>query len=144
MELPFNYRAKVEGHAPDVGTVYIRVPGLHDDIPTNQLPIAYPAYDLFGSDANSFMAMTPAIGSYVYIFFDGGNFLSPVYFAYAPKSLSSTAAAVNNPKIVIDSSTTSRFCIEFAGATICIASDGTVTIDTPGNVLVKGQNVLLN
>lgn len=142
--LPFCYRAKVEGPGPDPGTVYIRIPGMHDEIPRNALPIAYPAYDLFGADLTNFLAMTPVNGSYVYVFFDGGNFTNPVYFAYAPKTLASISTAVQNPKIVIDTSTTQRFCIEFGGASICIASDGTVTINSNGNVIVKGQNVLIN
>ena len=143
-KLPFCYRAKVTAQGQDAGTVYIRIAGMHDEIPDNALPIAYPAFDLAGNNGTNFLASVPPNGSYVYVFFDGGNWNSPVYFATAPASFSATAAAQNNPKIVIDSTKASQFCIEFGGASICISSDGTILINTNGSVLVKGQSILLN
>jgi len=72
----------------------IRVWGVHDElkdktskrgVPTEELPWAEPAFGLYqGSVSGNGQWCVPLQGSYVWVFFENGNWMHPRYFASAP------------------------------------------------------------
>jgi len=72
----------------------VRVWGVHDElkdktdkrgIPTKELPWAEPAYGLYqGSVSGNGIWTVPLHGSYVWVFFENGNWMQPRYFATIP------------------------------------------------------------
>jgi len=72
----------------------VRVLGVHDElkkkddlngIPTDELPWSEPCYGLFqGSVSGNGTWMVPLQGSYVFVFFESGNWMHPRYFLSAP------------------------------------------------------------
>jgi hypothetical protein len=71
------------------GRVRIRVWGLHTknktDIPTDNLPLAQPAYPVvIGSITGKGMWSVPVQGTHVFVFFENGDHMQPRYFATAP------------------------------------------------------------
>ena len=132
-KLPYTYRAEVVQQESG-GKVRIRVYGLHDGIPTSLAPLAEPALDIFGAGDGTGMASIPQVGTDVWVFFDGGEINSPVYFAKATsKSEFATLASETSSKIVVPADVC--IIIEAGGASIQLCN---------GNVIVKGQTILLN
>jgi len=90
------YRGVVEDNKdPDrLCRCRIRVLGVHDEllikddlngIPTEELPWTEPCYGLFqGSVSGNGTWMVPLQGSYVFVFFESGNWMQPRYFLTAP------------------------------------------------------------
>lgn len=88
------YRGVVEDNLdPDeLGRCRIRVWGIHSadkspnsGIPTDQLPWAQPALGLLeGSQSGVGAFAVPQKGAHVFLFFEGSNWASPVYFATVP------------------------------------------------------------
>lgn len=90
------YRGVVENSKdPDrLCRCQVRVLGVHDElkikddingIPTEELPWAHPCYGLFqGSISGNGTWMVPLQGSYVFVFFENGNWMQPRYFLSAP------------------------------------------------------------
>lgn len=91
------YRGVVEDNSSDplkAGRCKIRVWGVHTDlklksntegIPTDELPWASPALSLFeGGISGNGAFEIPLQGSHVFLFFENGHILKPVYFASAP------------------------------------------------------------
>jgi len=132
-KLPYVYRAKVV-RADANGKVRIKVYGLHADIADDVAPLAEPALDIFGSGDGAGMASVPAVGSDVWVFFDGGEINAPVYFAKATtKAEFSTLASEGSSKIIVPE-----------GTCITIEADGATVQLCGGNVIIKGQTILLN
>lgn len=128
-----NYRARciaVEGS----GKIRIKVYGLHTNIDDNLLPVAEPALDIFGAGDGTGMASVPQIGTDVWVFFDGGNPFSPVYFAKATTASEfATLASEAESKIIIPSDRCIK--IEVGGSTIQVCDS---------TIIIKGQTILLN
>jgi hypothetical protein len=90
------YRGVVEcRHDPErLCRCRIRVWSVHDElkdktdkrgIPTEELPWAEPAYGLYqGSVSGNGIWTVPLQGSYVWVFFENGNWMKPRYFATIP------------------------------------------------------------
>ena len=80
-----NYRALVvDSNDPDqVGRVKVRVLGVMNDTPEDALPWASPAFPLLGGGEASGTISVPAAGALVWVFFEMGDPLFPVYFAQA-------------------------------------------------------------
>ena len=90
------YRGVIENNNdPDMlGRCKIRVWGIHDElkdeakaegIPTEKLPWSEPCLGLMeGSVSGAGLFSVPLQGSHVFLFFEGGNWQSPRYFASAP------------------------------------------------------------
>ena len=131
--LPYIYRASVV-KVESAGRVRIRVLGLHDGIPANACPLAEPALDIFGAGDGTGMASVPGVGSDVYVFFDGGEINSPVYFAKATtKGEFVTLATDNQAKLIVPE-----------GTSITIEADGATIQLVGGNILINGNTVLIN
>ena len=132
-KLPYTYRAKVVKQESN-GKVRIKVYGLHADIANDVAPIAEPALDIFGAGDGAGMASVPGVGTDVWVFFDGGEINSPVYFAKATTKTEFAQLASNTEsKILVPDGTC--ITIEADGASIQICN---------GNVIIKGSNILLN
>jgi len=91
------YRGVVEDNNPkndagkelQDGRIKVRIWGLHtkvlDDIPTEDLPLAQPAYpNVIGSITGKGMWSVPVQGTHVFVFFENGDHMQPRYFATAP------------------------------------------------------------
>ena len=93
------YRGVVESNASDpmkAGRVKVRIFGIHspkktlssdgtEGIPTDELPWAEPALGLFEGSVSGFGSWSvPLQGSHVFLFFENGNPMKPIYFASAP------------------------------------------------------------
>lgn len=59
------------------------IKGLNDGIPTAELPWCEQAQSLFGgfADVGQGISSVPSVGSWVWVFFEQGDFTRPVYFA---------------------------------------------------------------
>ena len=79
---------------------------------------------------------------WVWVFFDGGNIQSPIYFAYAP--VGSGAAQANLDSMLIDLSSADSAQITLPGGCTLIISDGNIQLQCAGSIIIKGQSILLN
>lgn len=109
------YRGVVEDNSSDpqeAGRIKVRIFGIHtskktkssdgrEGIPTEELPWAEPALSLFEGSISGFGAFTiPLQGSHVFLFFEGGNPMKPIYFASAPgrpREKPDTSKGFNDP-----------------------------------------------
>lgn len=80
------YRGIVEDNIDpkEAGRVKIRVFGVYDDIPLDHIPWAEYADPLMGGQSGIGGIIVPDIDSKVWVFFEQGNHMYPVYFAGAP------------------------------------------------------------
>ena len=69
------------------GRVKIRVFGVYDDIPLDDIPWAEYADPLMGGQAGFGGIIVPDIDTKVWVFFEQGNHMYPVYFAGAPSHI---------------------------------------------------------
>lgn len=90
------FRGVVEDNVDPLnsGRCRVRIIGIHtgnkvrktqlDGIPTEELPWAEPATPIFGGVSGIGMYGVPMQGAHVFIFFEAGNIMRPIYFATAP------------------------------------------------------------
>jgi hypothetical protein len=84
---PYNYRGEVMNDVDPMGLgrVQVKVHPMFSTLETTDLPWAVPAPSLFSGAGNGYGEyITPEIGSWVFVFFEAGDFQQPVYFASAP------------------------------------------------------------
>jgi uncharacterized protein involved in type VI secretion and phage assembly len=82
-----NYRAVVvDNNDPDTsGRVKLRVYPMMEDLEEAVLPWALPAFPLWeGGKSGEGSYVIPDVGAHVWVFFEAGSPLHPVYFAAAP------------------------------------------------------------
>lgn len=81
-----NYRGRVisDNDPYGAGRVKVRVQGVYDGLPDGVIPWATFADPLMGGQAGLGGFIVPDVGSDVWVFFEGGNHMLPVYFAGAP------------------------------------------------------------
>lgn len=109
------YRGVVEDNRSDPqrnGRVKVRVFGVHtlkkvkdenglEGIPTEELPWSEPALPLFEGGVSGFgMFSVPLQGAHVFVFFEAGNPMKPIYFASTPgmPASSPTDEGFNDPQ----------------------------------------------
>jgi hypothetical protein len=97
------YRAKVENDMDPQrqGRIQARVYPMFVDVEAVMLPWAVPAPSIFAGAGQGFGEVAvPAVGSYVFCFFEAGDYRQPVYFASAPTALKGqpVEAVTNYPK----------------------------------------------
>ena len=82
------YRGVVEDVADPkkVGRVRVRVFTIFDDVEVEHLPWAIYADPMMGGSRNSGGMIVPANGDHVWVFFENGDHMQPVYFAGAPSA----------------------------------------------------------
>lgn len=81
------YRAKVlDNNDPDMfGRIKAEVYSAFAGLASEEVPWAVPAYPIWEGSGNGIGNFAvPKIGSFVFVFFEGGDHNSPVYFAEAP------------------------------------------------------------
>jgi len=81
-----NYRGTVVSDADplQVGRVKVRVHGFYDDVPDDAIPWALYSDPFMGGQGALGGVFVPDVGSDVWVFFENGNHMQPVYFAGAP------------------------------------------------------------
>jgi len=160
--LKFNgmYRGKVlDNLDPDeLGRLKIQVLGVFDEIESEDIPWAIPAYPIFSGsgDGYGYFAI-PEIDSFVWVFFEVGNIYQPVYFAEAPSAIHGipSEAATNYPytKVIktkngivfyIDDLTQDIKLTQPSGTSLQISPDGSVTIVSAKIVTITGTSVRIN
>lgn len=65
----------------EAGRVKVRVYSVYDDVPKDALPWAQFADPLMGCQENIGSFIVPDLESHVWVFFDQGDFMQPIYFA---------------------------------------------------------------
>jgi hypothetical protein len=142
------------------GRAKIRIVAIHDDIPTADLPWAYPKAKsmYFGKDGKAGSVSIPKVGSIVAVRFDNGNPYSPEYFAIhelaqdAKDHLSQDGEYEGSHLILFDGdqelklwfSANKGLTFQLKDAKINIDKDNLITIETTGNVVVKAKNVTVD
>jgi len=81
-----NFRGRVVSTADPYGAgrVRVRVYGVYDGVPDSSLPWAIFSDPFMGGQAGIGGFVVPDVGSDVWVFFEEGNHMLPVYFAGAP------------------------------------------------------------
>jgi len=147
---PYNYRAKVldttdplnlgrvkcEIYPMLIGEVTARGLVNIEGVPLAALPWAAPAFPLFNGAKGEYGFFTvPEVGSYVWVFFEGGDIYQPVYFAEAgdgvqglPTGRSATLTIWKTAKIEIKLDKTTGDITVIGGGDVSVEGAGTVTI----------------
>lgn len=87
---PLTFSGNFRGEVVDVadplvaGRIRVRVFGVYDDLEDNQIPWAIYADPFMGGGFNSGGFWIPDVGDHVWVFFEEGNHIHPVFFAGAP------------------------------------------------------------
>lgn len=141
------------------GRARVRVVGIYDDIPTGDLPWAYPRQNstFFGAAGKSGAISIPKKGAIVAVRFNNGNPYSPEYSAIHEladdvkgqlnKEGEYEGAHVvlwdGDKELKIFFSPTSGFTIQVKAASINIANDNLITIKTDNKVVLDSPNIEL-
>lgn len=125
-----------------LGRTKINIHGVFDGISSDSLPWAVPAMPLFvGSGSGQGCFCVPDVGTYVWCFFETGDFFQPVYFAEASSGVHGlpTERTTNYPfrrvwktkndiSVVIDDSAEEVQINHSSGSQIKMEQDGTIVI----------------
>lgn len=141
------------------GRAKIRVVGVYDDIPTEDLPWAYPRQNssFFGAAGKGGSISIPKKGAIVAIRFNNGNPYSPEYGAIheiaddVKEQLSGEGEYEGAHVVLWDGdkelkiffSPTKGFTIQVKAASINIANDNLITIKTDNKVVIDSPNIEL-
>lgn len=157
--LPYFYRGViVDTNDPrKLGRVRVRVFGIFESgISNEDLPWAAPAQPIFaGSGVGFGHFAVPEVNSQVFVFFEGGDFNQPIYWAEAPNAVHGLPSdrITNYPNrrviktkaglgVYIDDSDTKIRIIHPSGKYIEMDSSGSVTI-TADDVTITGSNITI-
>lgn len=166
-KFPYQYRGVVlDNNDPEQkGRVRIRVHSVFDsNIPVAKLPWAVPAQPIFSGSGSGFGHFAvPEVNSQVWVFFEGGDFNQPVYWAEAPTGVhglpSERTTSYPNRRVVktkaglgvlIDDTTKEVRILHPSGKYIQMDSSGNVTISardveiTGTNITISGSKVEIN
>lgn len=139
------------------GRARVRVYSIHDDLPAEDIPWAYPKNKslFFGQGGKAGSLSVPKIGSIVAVKFDNGNPYSPEYFAIhelAQDVKDELNTEYEGSHIVLfdgDQELKLWFAvgkgltISVKGASINLAPDNLITIKTDNKVVVDSPNIEL-
>jgi hypothetical protein len=141
------------------GRARIRITGVYDDIPTEDLPWAYPRQNstVFGAAGKSGAISIPKKGSIVAIRFNNGNPYSPEYFAIheladdVKSEIGQDGEYEGAHVIVFDGdkelkvwfSPTKGFTIQVKEASVNIGLDNLITVKTTNKVVIDSPNIEL-
>lgn len=134
------YRAKVisvdDEHKG--GRVQVRVFPMMAEVEDAVLPWATPAFPLFG---NMGAWTVPSVGSFVFVFFEAGDFMAPVYFAAAPGKPNMES---DDPTEIVLSNEGGNITIKAGGATLKLDSEGKVGLGSSSAEVLDLLNQLLD
>lgn len=93
-----NYRGKVVNDQDPLqrGRVKVRVYGLYDDVPEEAIPWALYTDPFMGGQGGLGGVFVPDVGSDVWVFFENGDHMQPVYFAGAPSGAAFPSQITNS------------------------------------------------
>lgn len=143
---PGFYRGRVED-ADDplkAGRVKVRIrPMMHDTkITTGMLPWAVPAYPMMGGSGSGYgMFAIPRVGTEVWVFFEMGDPMQPVYAFEAPNKLYGLPADrnIDYPYGVIwQTKEGMKFYVDRTIIKLTHKSGTTIDIDTDGTITIHG------
>lgn len=155
VQMKFNgmYRALVMDNDDPLkyGRIKARVYPMFSDLLAAELPWAVPASPLWSGSGDSTGAFAvPAEGTYVFVFFEDGEFWSPVYFAEAPTALKGLPAnrITSYPdrrifktgggwEVYFDDTLGEFKLTHPGGGYITIMPDGTIQVDSKADVIVR-------
>jgi hypothetical protein len=140
LNFPGIYRATVIDNTSTDGSVKVLVHPMMNGISESDLPWAVPAMPV--ALANSGIYGLPAVDSTVWVFFDGGDLYSPVYFAGAPCGSDWPSTVVDGTLLITTPSGQVIKLKEDEGLTIEVVGD--VNVTATGNVNVSGALINLN
>jgi len=141
------------------GRIKARVYPMLSDLIADELPWATPAFPLWnGSGSASGFFAVPKVGTYVFVFFEGGEFWSPTYFAEAPTATKGLPATRTNSypnrrvlrtdsgwEVYFDDTLKEFKLTHPDGAYIMIMPDGTIQINSPADVIVRAlKNITIS
>ena len=139
------------------GRARVRVYSIHDDLPAEDIPWAYPKTKslFFGQGGKAGSLSVPKVGSIVAVRFDNGNPYSPEYFAIhelAQDVKDELNTEYEGSHIVLFDgdqelklwfSVSKGLTISVKGASINLAPDNLITIKTDNKVVVDSPNIEL-
>jgi hypothetical protein len=142
------------------GRAKVRIVGVYDDIPTEDLPWAYPKQKalIFGKAGKSGAVSIPKVGAIVAVKFDNGNPYSPEYFAIheladdVKSEIGQDGEYEGAHVIVFDGdkelkvwfSPTKGFTIQVKAASINISNDNVVTVKTDNKMNESTAKVVID
>lgn len=139
------------------GRARVRVYSIHDDLPAEDIPWAYPKNKalFFGKGGKAGSLSVPKVGSIVAVRFDNGNPYSPEYFAIhelAQDVKDELNTEYEGSHIVLFDgdqelklwfSVSKGLTISVKGASVNLAPDNLITIKTDNKVVVDSPNIEL-
>ena len=139
------------------GRARVRVYSIHDDLPAEDIPWAYPKNKglFFGQGGKAGSISIPKIGSIVAVKFDNGNPYSPEYFAIHELAQdikdelnqeyegSHIVLFDGDQELKLWFSINKGLTISVKGASINLAQDNVITLKTDNKVVVDSPNVEL-
>jgi hypothetical protein len=140
------------------GRARVKVQTIHDDIPSKDIPWAYPKNKsvYFGQDGKAGSISIPKIGSIVAVRFDNGNPYSPEYFAIheladdikdeldTEYEGSHFILFDGDQELKIWFSVSKGLTLSVKGALINIAPDKLITLETTNKVIVDSPKIELS
>lgn len=155
------YRGKVvDNNDPDKkGRIKVRVYGImqNSKIQTDSIPWAVSAQPLSngaGTGVGSFYI--PRVDSEVFLFFESGDFMSPVYFAEASNGIKGLPSfrTTNYPNRIgfklengieffIDQQSTALLFTHPGGVSVSVDSTGNMTVVSTKDVTIQAVNVII-
>jgi len=128
----------------------VEIFGVFDGIDAANLPWAVPAFPIFcgSGDGIGYFAV-PEIGTYVWCFFESGDFNQPVYFAEASDGVHGlpTERTSNYPDTKV-LKTPSGIVVSINDSIKEVKvehpSGASLVIDSSGNIIIKGTTVSIN
>ena len=140
------------------GRARVKVQTIHDDIPSEDIPWAYPKNKsvYFGQDGKAGSISIPKVGSIVAVRFDNGNPYSPEYFAIheladdikdeldTEYEGSHFILFDGDQELKIWFSVSKGLTLSVKGAVINIAPDKLITLETTNKVIVDSPKIELS
>lgn len=160
-----NFRAKVidNNDTEKKGRIKVQVYPFFTDVEAAYLPWAVPAMPLFcGAGNNSGFFSVPKIGSWVWVFFENGDYNQPVFFAEAVTAVhgitvnaktnypNRTILKLNNIEVILDDTdgsitiTSNQNITITANSNAVINTNGDTDITASGTVSISGSQINLN
>lgn len=139
------------------GRARVRVYSIHDDLPAEDIPWAYPKNKslFFGQSGKAGSISIPKIGSIVAVRFDNGNPYSPEYFAIHELA-QDVKDELNNEYdgshiVLFDGdqelklwfSVSKGLTLSVKGASINLAPDNLITVKTDNKIVIDSPNIEL-
>lgn len=151
-----NYRGQVveTADASKLGRIRVRVLPMFSGAAVADIPWAVPAMPLFCGAASGAGAMCiPEVGSWVWCFFEQGEFMQPVYFAEAGNGATGVPDQTSYPKrralvsakgskIVFDDTTGDVILSHHAGSTITLKESGEVVVVAAGPLTMQSSGLV--